>query len=151
MFIGLSIVVPGLSGGTIALILRVYEKLITELAKINLNLIKKIILLDFKGINNQLSFAFLIPITIGGLIGVFFFAKILEKFDLLGVYKPYTLSYFFGLVLGSVIYIFNILSNKKKIHFMFFLIGLIIAIIITFLPPIESNSVNYFYLFFADL
>ena len=39
MFIGLSIVVPGLSGGTIALILRVYEKLITELAKINLNLI----------------------------------------------------------------------------------------------------------------
>ena len=74
MFIGLSIVVPGLSGGTIALILRVYEKLITELAKINLNLIKKIILLDFKGINNQLSFSFLIPITIGSLIGVFFFA-----------------------------------------------------------------------------
>ena len=149
MFIGLSIVVPGLSGGTIALILRVYEKLITELAKINLNLIKKIIRLDFKGINTQLSFSFLIPITIGALIGVFFFAKIIEEFDLLGIYRPYTLSYFFGLVLGSVIYIFNILSNKKKIHFIFFLIGLIIAIIITLLPPIESNSINYFYLFFC--
>ena len=149
MFIGLSIVVPGLSGGTIALILRVYEKLITELAKINLNLIKKIIRLDFKGINTQLSFSFLIPITIGALIGVFFFAKIIEEFDLLGIYRPYTLSYFFGLVLGSVIYIFNILSNKKKIHFIFFLIGLIIAIIITFLPPTESNNINYFYLFFC--
>ena len=73
IFIGLACVIPGLSGATIALLLLVYEKLITELAKINYSLIKKIIRLDFKGLNNQLSFSFLIPISIGGIMGIFLF------------------------------------------------------------------------------
>ena len=92
IFIGLAFVIPGLSGGTIALILMVYEKLITELSKINFTLIKKIIQLDFKGLNNQLSFSFLIPISIGGIIGVFLFAKLLDTINLLGEFESYTLS-----------------------------------------------------------
>ena len=60
IFIGLAFVIPGLSGGTIALILMVYEKLITELAKINLSLIKNIIQFDFKSLNNKLSLHFLL-------------------------------------------------------------------------------------------
>ena len=124
VFIGLACVIPGLSGATIALLLMVYEKLIEELAKINYTLIKKIILLDFKGLNNQLSFSFLIPISIGGIMGVFLFAKLLEDFDLLGEYKPLTLSYFFGLVLGSVLYITNMISKKKHVHYILFFLGL---------------------------
>ena len=54
IFIGLAFVIPGLSG-EVLLILMVYEKLITELAKINLSLIKDIIQFDFKNLNNKLS------------------------------------------------------------------------------------------------
>jgi len=149
ILIGIAFVIPGLSGGTIALILMVYEKLITELAKINFSLIKKIILLDFKNLNKKLSFSFLIPIGLGGIIGVVLFAKILENLDLLGEFKPYTLSYFFGLVLASVIYIINMVSCWKKIHTILFLIGLTFAIYIAYLPYFEDGNNNLLYIFFC--
>ncbi|OUV56793.1 MAG: hypothetical protein CBC73_01945 [Flavobacteriales bacterium TMED113] len=147
IFIGLAFVIPGLSGATVALILSVYEKLISELAKINFSILKNICLLNFNTNSNQLKYSFLIPISIGGIIGVLLFSKILDEFHLLTTYKPYTLSYFFGLVLGSVFYIINLLSEKKNIHFVFFLFGLISAISLSFITYNEIVNTNYTYLF----
>ena len=149
ILIGLAFVIPGLSGGTIALILMVYEKLITELAKINFSLIKKILRFDIKGLNNHLSFDFLIPISLGGFIGVILFAKILENIDLLGEFKPYTLSYFFGIVVASVIYIINMIPKWKKVHSILFLIGLILAIYIGYFPSFDNGNNNLLYIFFC--
>ena len=149
IFIGLAFVIPGLSGGTIALILMVYEKLITELAKINLSLIKNIIQFDFKTLNEKLSLHFLISISMGGIIGVILFAKILDKFDLLGEFRPYTLSYFFGLVFASVIYIIKLVSFWRKIHNLFFLVGLAFAVYIAYLPFLEQGNNNFLYIFFC--
>ena len=137
--------IPGLSGGTIALILMVYEKLITELAKINLSLIKNIIQFDFKTLNEKLSLQFLISISIGGIIGVILFAKILDKFDLLGELRPYTLSYFFGLVFASVIYIIKLVSFWRKIHNLFFCwTGFCYIYISTFLSKVTITFYTYF-------
>ena len=58
-------IIPGISGGTMALILGIYEKIISELKKINLKSIKSIFLKNKKLIiseDDKINLAFLFPL-----------------------------------------------------------------------------------------
>ena len=58
---GLADLIPGISGGTIALILGIYRTFINSLKSINLQSLKLLFTCNFKGLNKQLNLVFLIP------------------------------------------------------------------------------------------
>ena len=62
MAMGISDLIPGISGGTIALLLGIYKDFIKSLKSINYNSFLFLIRLDFKKLNDQLNFNFLIPV-----------------------------------------------------------------------------------------
>jgi putative membrane protein len=118
--IGSSMSVPGVSGGTMAILLGIYDKLISSIS----NFLK-----DFK--NNLI---FLIKFCIGAAVGIgslaFVIKWMLEKF-------PLPVSFFFlGAVIGGIpaLYKKTKVSKFKISSALYFLIGLVGVIAIGFLP-----------------
>ncbi len=123
MLIGIANIIPGLSGGTMAITVGIYEKLISTIG----NFFKK-----FKETFKE-NMIFLIPIGLGAVIGVVGFSKLLEF--LLDKFAMPTKFAFIGLILGSFPLIFK-KANKsgfKKSFIIPFIITLTIGITLTVL------------------
>ena len=148
-FMGIANIIPGVSGGTIALITGIYEKLINSLKSINFESFKLLFNLKFKEFINNINLNFLLPIFLGTVIGVLSFAKFLNYlFD----NKPILIwSFFFGLILASV---FSIIKEIKEVNYkiiFLFLFGSLISVYIGFSNPIMYPNDNYFYIFFCGI
>lgn len=100
ILVGIANLIPGVSGGTMAVSVGIYDKLISCIGNFFKNFKK-----TFK--ENML---FLIPIGLGSVFGIIAFSKLL-KF-LLEHYEMQTCFTFIGLILGSIPFIFNN-ANKK--------------------------------------
>ena len=105
--VGIANIIPGVSGGTIAVIVGFYEKLIYILCNIFSDL------RDFKKLKED--FKFVVPIGIGAVGGIFLFSKIIGY--LLEHQRISVLYCFIGLILGSVPLLFKKANSngfKKK-------------------------------------
>ena len=78
MAMGISDLIPGISGGTIALLLGIYEKFIQSLKSINYSTLIYLLKLDFKKLNDQLNFNFILPVFVGILISIFLFSSLIS-------------------------------------------------------------------------
>lgn len=115
--IGISNIIPGVSGGTTAVVLGIYEKLIESISGLKSN---------FKE-----NMMFLLQIGIGAGIGIVAFSGIISM-----LLEKYTIAVnylFVGLVLGSVSMIVNKVENKKisPNKIIGFIIGLTLVMLIS--------------------
>lgn len=135
---GAADVVPGVSGGTIALILGIYEKLIDQVragAKALGTLAKG----DLKGFWRRvmsLDFVFLIPLGIGVLLAVGGLASVLET--QLEENPEEMAGLFFGLVAASVMIGWDLVSKRTSTHLA---IVIVVAIAIFFLLGFQSGPI----------
>lgn len=104
---GAADVVPGVSGGTMAFILGIYEELIDAIRSIDLNVIKLILTFRIKEALDKVPWRFLLSVGAGILTAIFTLAKLISY--LLHNHPVFIWSFFFGLVLASII------SVKKRI------------------------------------
>ena len=115
-FIGLAVIVPGVSGSTVAIIFKLYEKLLYALG----NIVKK-----FKK-----CVRFLLPIAAGLLIGfVLGFLTIQKLIDI----SPFTvIGLFAGLMLGAFPAVYDEIKGEKKTppRLLLFLLGLLVPVAI---------------------
>ncbi len=96
-------VVPGVSGGTIAFICGIYERLLNGIKSFDLTTLRLVLRGDLKGAWDRVPVAFFVALGGGLLIAVLSMAKVLEH---LLVNHPAELwSFFFGLVLGSIVFL----------------------------------------------
>ena len=119
--IGSADVVPGVSGGTMAFILGIYQELINAIKSFDSKWLKMIISFDIKGIVNRPHFSFLIPLMIGMVIALFFFTRVVSLPLLIRTHAEIIYGLFFGLVLGSIVLLFfhlGLYSLYKKIIFL---------------------------------
>ena len=149
VLIGIANIIPGLSGSTLALILGVYEKIINILTKIDLKVVKIITKRDFKLLNKHLSLNFLLPIIIGIIISSISIAHLLQY--LFSHYETYTWSYFFGIILASILYISRYINKWKIIEIIFFVFGLIISLILFLMNPSVEENKNLFFVFLCGV
>ncbi len=97
LFIGMSVIIPGISGSALAMVLKVYDKMMYAFS----NLFKK-----FKA-----CFVFLLPI-VGGIVVGFLAGLVLVKF-LLERYPFITMCLFVGLMLGTIPMLFSEVKGEK--------------------------------------
>ena len=143
---GAADVVPGVSGGTIAFISGIYEELITSLNNINLNLLKTLKKEGAKKAWKELNGSFLLSLFIGIGISVITLAKFLEW--LLEHHPILIWSFFFGLVIASILFVGKQITKWNLITVIMFSLGAGLAFYITTLPSLSAND-NPFFLFFA--
>ena len=103
MAMGAADVVPGVSGGTIAFISGIYEELLTAISNVNFKLLKTLKSAGIKAAWKQVNGSFLFALFIGIFISILSLAKTIKW---LLENEPVLLwSFFFGLVLASIMYI----------------------------------------------
>jgi len=143
---GLAEVIPGVSGGTIAFITGVYERLINVLSGISLGLIKTLFKSGIKpfwtAIDGNFLFKLLVGMFLGIGVGVFGVTYFLEN-------SPTILwSFFFGLIAASVIYMMRQTNTKQALTWILFILSTVVAYWIVSTSPL-SGSTDYFYVFLS--
>ncbi|KEO62700.1 DUF368 domain-containing protein [Borreliella garinii] len=131
ILLGIANIIPGVSGGTLALILKIYYKIINSISEIlKLTEIKK-------------NLMFLTILATGMLTSILLAAKIFKAYAFdNGIIEALLIAFFIGLTFGSMLTLKpetskETNSNKKILKYLLFLIGM--AIIVLFLIIKESN------------
>jgi putative membrane protein len=147
MAMGAADVVPGVSGGTIAFISGIYEELLTSISGINLSLLKALKKEGFKAAWTQANASFLLALFIGVFIS---FVSLAKTIKWLLENQPVLLwSFFFGLVLASILYIGKQVEKWNAKIILFFILGISFGYLITVLPATNVGNLNYLFLVFA--
>lgn len=146
--IGTANVIPGVSGGTIALITNIYERLINALKNFNFTAIKLLFKGKIKELIEYIDFYFLLQVFTGVLIALFSVAFLLKYLFL--HYPIYTWAYFFGLIIGSAWIIIKGLKSLRWWDWLLLLIGISIPILMVFMSPINEND-NLFYILLCGI
>jgi len=129
---GASDVVPGVSGGTMAFILGIYEELIDAIKSFDLKTLKFLGTLKIRLLLEQFSWQFLLAVGLGILTAIFSLARVLSW--LLQNRQVLIWSFFFGLVLASVVsvsrrigkwQVFTVLCLLGGITGAYFMVGLV--------------------------
>lgn len=137
---GLADLFPGISGGTVAFILGIWEQLILSLGDLGRSLFwfkakKKG---SFKG-----AFLFLMPLILGIALAIFLFTKTVDS--LLNNPQERVLLYstFIGLIAASSLLCIRKIQKKSRATFTLFLVSMLLAIGMTYLKPTAKESALY--------
>lgn len=144
---GAADVVPGVSGGTIAFISGIYEELLSSISAINIANLKLLkndgVKAAWKAVNGN----FLLALLSGIFISIISLAKLISW---LLENKPILVwSFFFGLVLASILFVSKQITKWNASAIILFIIGAVAAYYITILHPAISESSSLLFYFFA--
>ncbi len=140
---GAANVVPGVSGGTIAFITGIYERLIEALKSFDLEAVKLAAGFKFKELWKKVDGGFLAALGGGVILAFASLAKILKWG--FSEYPVLIWALFFGLIAASIPSLAKVVTRWRGPAAITFIIGLIIAVSMAFLEPANPND-NVFYL-----
>lgn len=146
MAMGVAEVIPGVSGGTIAFITGIYERLLNVIKAIGPELWKGWKADGVKGLWKALDGNFLVALVsgmvLGIVVGVFLITYLLDTYPLL------VWSYFFGLILVSALFVARQIKEWNGMRILGITIGAVVAYYITITVPGAGNPALY-YVFFS--
>jgi putative membrane protein len=140
--------VPGVSGGIVAFVVGFYEEFIYSLRKINTKAFKLLLGGRFRSFYQYVNGPFLSILILGMLFSYFSVSKILDYF--LERKELYVWSLFFGMIIGSIYFIYKEFEAWNKQTIPMGILGLIAGISISFLSPAREND-NLLFIFFCGI
>lgn len=145
---GAANVVPGVSGGTIALITGIYERLINALKSFDLAAIRLFFSFRWLQLFFKVDGFFLLFLGLGVLTSFVTLARVLAyQFE---NHPAMVWSVFFGLVLASIPSVGKAIKRWSWDVILVFLVGTAIAVSMAFLTPASENR-DMFYLFLCGI
>ena len=141
---GAADVVPGVSGGTMALILGIYRDLIDAIKSFDLHWAKSVLRFDIKSAISLPHFHFLIPLMLGIMSAVLFFTRVLSIPKLLETSPELIYGFFLGLILGSIIVLFQDLKVWSAHLLVALFAGVIFGYLVVTLVPAETPTASWF-------
>ena len=149
VFMGIADAIPGVSGGTIALLLGIYEELISTISGLNFSLVTKLKNNGFKSFWESLNGNFLITLVLGIGISLILFVKI--SANLLTSHPLYVWSFFLGLILATVYVIYKLIESWNLVNMISTLLMIAFSIILTSDSLDISDDTNLFYILICGI
>jgi len=146
MAMGAADVVPGVSGGTIAFLMGIYERLLASIGSFSIATLRLLFQGKFKEFAQKTDLIFLITLLAGIATSIISFAKLFKY--LLEFHEVLTMSFFFGLIIATVWVVGRRIKVWNPLAIVWFVIGVALAVGISFSGQVAANS-NPFYLFFC--
>ena len=140
---GAANVIPGVSGGTIALITGIFERIINAIKSFNGAAFRLLMKGKIKEFIRYTDLYFLLSVFVGMVVSVVTLAKLLAF--LFANYPIYIWAFFFGLILASVYYVGKTITRWNMSVVVIFILGTAVAFSVTFLTPATQND-SFFYL-----
>ncbi|HMO04330.1 MAG TPA: DUF368 domain-containing protein [Kiritimatiellia bacterium] len=135
MAMGAADVVPGVSGGTMAFILGIYEELLGTIKQVNITFLRLVLSLRIKEALDHINWKFLVSLAAGLAISILSLARIVTW--LYEHQQSNLFAFFFGLILASIVVIATHVRWNGKTA-MSLVAGTIIAYLIVRLVPVET-------------
>ncbi len=141
---GAADVVPGVSGGTMALILGIYVRLINAIRSFDAKWLTAIFRLDAKTIFGRPDFVFLIPLLGGIGIALFFFTRVVSLPGLIESDPVPVYALFTGLITGSVCVLLYQVRDGLLKGLIFILLGAVGGYLVFNLVPVNTPETSWF-------
>lgn len=139
---GAADVVPGVSGGTLAFILGIYERLLAAISSVNIAAVKLLMQGRFKSLWQHIDGTFLLCLFSGILLSVFSLANVISY---LLEHRPVPLWAFFnGLILASLPVLLRSVS-WSALRLVLLLIGVVFAVAVGMLAPVQMEPAAYMF------
>ena len=139
MVVGGCNMVPGVSGGTVALLLGIYRRLIEALhcvfARSSWQLLFK---LQFRLWWQCIQGGFLLAVFVGVFLGLLVFASILNW--AFNEYESLTLALFLGMIIAAAWYLLKSLFPLGRVDVLWLVVGLAVSLSLFFVPVLSENS-----------
>ena len=148
LLMGAADIVPGVSGGTMALITGIYKELISSIDQINFKQLQLLKQEGFAAFWKAINGSFLLPLFLGIASGILFLSGVITY--LLDHHAILLWAFFFGLILASIYVLIKQFSLKTLTHYSLLLLGFLIAFGITQLKPVGASN-NLLYLFVSSM
>lgn len=156
MAMGIADIIPGVSGGTIAIITGIYEEFLSSLNNLNYGLFKLLIKGRFIDAWKVYNLSFLITLVLGILSSIFILSHSITF--LIDKYPISLWSFFFGLILAGILIVFREVKNWnfKNAKFLipsqvYFLIFGLAAAFFTQTLNAGEKEINSLYLFLCGM
>ena len=130
---GVADVVPGVSGGTAAFIMDIYNELLRSLISIDREALSLLVKLRFSDFWKKINGSFLCALLAGVITNILFFARLVTH--LLGHYSILIWSFFFGLILISAPLVLREIKKWNIALVAIFVVGVGITYSLTLVPP----------------
>ena len=148
IFMGIADAMPGISGGTIAL-LRIYEELIESISELKISLFSKLINKGFKSFWKKLNGNFLLVLVLGIGISLISFVKISSSF--LESFPLFIWSFFLGLIFATVYVIYKLINQWHNLNFFFLIISIIFSIFLSSFSAYDTDEISLLYILFSGI
>ena len=139
---GAADVIPGVSGGTIAFIMGIYDEFVGSLASINGEALKLLLKGRFSAFWKHINGSFLLSLVAGIGISVIALAGLMQM--LLSDFPIQTWAFFFGLIVASSIFIIRGISGWKLRDGLLLILGVALGAVICTLSPTQTPDGLWF-------
>ena len=139
---GAADVIPGVSGGTIAFIMGIYDEFVSSIASVNTEAIRLLFSGKFREFWKHINGNFLISLILGIGLSVVALAGLMQM--LLGSFPIQTWAFFFGLIVASSIFILRGISGWKMREGLFLVLGMVLGVVICTLSPTQTPEGLWF-------
>lgn len=140
---GAANVIPGVSGGTIALLTGIFTEIIDALnALMDPSSWKMLLKGQFREFWRYIHGTFMVSLLVGVLISIFSLAKLMVY--VMHFYPVQTWAFFFGLIIASSVYMIYDIKGWKFVDFLFFAVGIALGVVICTLSPTTTPDDLWF-------
>lgn len=139
---GAADVIPGVSGGTIAFIMGIYDEFVGSIARVDTEAMRLLFHGRFRDFWKHINGTFLSSLIAGIGTSVILLAGLMQM--LLTSYPIQTWAFFFGLIVASSIFILRGISGWKVREVLFLILGGILGVVVCTLSPTRTPDALWF-------
>lgn len=140
---GAANVIPGVSGGTIALLTGIFSEIINSInALLDISVWKLLLHKDFGEFWKRINGSFLLALFAGIIISIFSLAKLMVY--VMDYYPVQTWAFFFGLIIASSVYMIAEIKAWKLKDFAFFILGIAAGVLLCTMSPTNTPDSLWF-------
>ncbi len=137
-------VVPGVSGGTMALILGIYSRLVFGIKSVDVQAVRQLITLRWADMFERIHWKFLIAVFLGGISAVFFFTRVIALPVLMHTHPEGIYGLFFGLITGSILLLLKAIGDVGWREVVTVAAGVAVGLRIVTLVPTDTPETSLF-------
>ena len=132
LLMGLADAIPGVSGGTVALVLRIYDRLVTAISRCDTTLVLLVIRGRWRKAAERIEVGFLLTLALGIGSGILVLASLMRV--LLRDYPSQINAVFFGLVAGSCVVVLRGIGSWTKLRSALMVVAFVAAYVLVGFP-----------------
>ena len=149
VFMGIADAMPGVSGGTIALLVGIYEELIKSISELNISLFSELKKNGFNSFWKKLNGNFLLVLSLGIGISLISFVKI--SANLLENFPLYIWSFFLGLIFATIYVIYKMINDWSLVSLFFLVISILFSLFLSSFSIYETTEISLLFVLFSGI